>query len=277
MKFYTGGGLVNNLINSLPFELHIPGYNYCGPGTRLSKRLMSGSKPINKLDEACMEHDIKYSKEKDLKHRHKADEILATKAMERYHSSDASLTEKMAALGVSGIMRSKVKLGMGIGNKRQQRNVLRKLLKNLLLIRKKCNEIILSVEEENSGEKAIKLLKPRILKSKPTQPSQQQQNQIPTPAMIKIMTSNRTAAADAAPAVADTINKKKNRKPILRVKKRKSVYSNDEIESKRLKINTDNDKIDYEEIPYIKRKRTTDEDQDENGGAKRTRILPINM
>lgn len=27
-----GSGLVNKLIDKLPFELHLPGYNYCGPG-----------------------------------------------------------------------------------------------------------------------------------------------------------------------------------------------------------------------------------------------------
>jgi len=30
-----GRGLVNKIINKLPFELHIPGYSYCGPGTNL--------------------------------------------------------------------------------------------------------------------------------------------------------------------------------------------------------------------------------------------------
>lgn len=27
-----GLGLVNKLIDKLPVELHLPGYNYCGPG-----------------------------------------------------------------------------------------------------------------------------------------------------------------------------------------------------------------------------------------------------
>lgn len=27
-----GSGLVNKLIDKLPVELHLPGYNYCGPG-----------------------------------------------------------------------------------------------------------------------------------------------------------------------------------------------------------------------------------------------------
>lgn len=27
-----GSGLVDKLIDKLPFEIHLPGYNYCGPG-----------------------------------------------------------------------------------------------------------------------------------------------------------------------------------------------------------------------------------------------------
>jgi hypothetical protein len=38
-KRKRGGGFVNSLINKLPFELHIPGYNFCGPGTKLEERL----------------------------------------------------------------------------------------------------------------------------------------------------------------------------------------------------------------------------------------------
>lgn len=35
-----GSGLLNTLINKLPVELHIPTYNFCGPGTSLNKRLV---------------------------------------------------------------------------------------------------------------------------------------------------------------------------------------------------------------------------------------------
>ena len=39
------------------FELHAPGYNYCGPGTNYYKRKSMDVQPMNDLDEACMEHD----------------------------------------------------------------------------------------------------------------------------------------------------------------------------------------------------------------------------
>ena len=33
-----GQGFVNTLINSLPIELHLPGYQFCGPGYGLFLR-----------------------------------------------------------------------------------------------------------------------------------------------------------------------------------------------------------------------------------------------
>lgn len=44
-------------------ELHLPGYEYCGPGTNFKKkRLTLGQPGINGLDSACREHDISYKK-----------------------------------------------------------------------------------------------------------------------------------------------------------------------------------------------------------------------
>ena len=37
-------------------------YNYCGPGTQVDKRLARGDKPIDKIDLACQEHDVTYTK-----------------------------------------------------------------------------------------------------------------------------------------------------------------------------------------------------------------------
>jgi len=41
-----GVGLVDKLINTLPFEAHIPGHNFCGSGTKLQKRLERSDQPI---------------------------------------------------------------------------------------------------------------------------------------------------------------------------------------------------------------------------------------
>ncbi|KAJ8932431.1 hypothetical protein NQ318_014380 [Aromia moschata] len=67
--------------------------------TKLEKRLARGDKGINGLDEACKEHDIAYSKEKDLKRRHEADNILAKKALHRVSSSDSKFGEKTSGTG----------------------------------------------------------------------------------------------------------------------------------------------------------------------------------
>jgi hypothetical protein len=126
-KRYRGESLVNSLVNKLPFEIHISGYNYSGPRTKLSKRLARGDQGVNKLDEACKEHDIAYNNHEDLQERHKADIVLLGKAKERLHSLNASLGEKAAALGVANIMKTKVKLGMGCKPKIQKRK--RQILK----------------------------------------------------------------------------------------------------------------------------------------------------
>lgn len=110
---HSGAGLLNSTINSLPFELHIPGYQYCGPGTKLEKRLLRGDPGINSLDVACKAHDIAYSQNKGLEGRHVADKILQEKAWQRVKAKDASLGEKAAALMVTGAMKAKTKLGMG--------------------------------------------------------------------------------------------------------------------------------------------------------------------
>jgi len=38
-------------------EKHLPGYNFCGPGTDVSRRLRNGVRPVNGLDRASLEHD----------------------------------------------------------------------------------------------------------------------------------------------------------------------------------------------------------------------------
>lgn len=109
-----GGGLVNTIINNLPFEVHLPGYNYCGPGTKLQKRLLRGDRGVNKLDDACMQHDIAYAKHTDLPYRHKADLQLLNMAKQRLNSKDAGKGEKLSSWLVSKVMKTKLKTGAGI-------------------------------------------------------------------------------------------------------------------------------------------------------------------
>lgn len=122
----TDRGLVNTFINKLPFETHLPGYQFCGPGTKLSKRLELNHKGINKLDQACKFHDIQYNQHKDLTSRHRADKVLEKQAFKRLSSKDSTLSEKTAALIVGNVMRLKQKFGMGHSSRRKRKNVRRR-------------------------------------------------------------------------------------------------------------------------------------------------------
>lgn len=118
-----GGGIISSVLNKaidlLPVELHIPGgYQYCGPGTKLRKRLARGDPGINKLDQACKAHDIAYSRYKDSENRRRADLELAERAWQRFKASDASLGEKAASWAVTTGMKAKTKLGGGRRKKR---------------------------------------------------------------------------------------------------------------------------------------------------------------
>jgi len=71
----SGKGFINDTINSLPFEMHMPGHNFTGLGTKLNKRLnedmtpKAWSKAINRVDKVAYQHDICYVKNNDTKTR----------------------------------------------------------------------------------------------------------------------------------------------------------------------------------------------------------------
>jgi hypothetical protein len=109
----TGKGLINSIINKLPFEAHLPGgYRFCGPGTRLKERM--GQAGINPLDDACKRHDIAYSNFKGLNQRRATDRVLENRAWERFGSKDTTLGEKTAAWAVTTAMKGKRRLGGGL-------------------------------------------------------------------------------------------------------------------------------------------------------------------
>ena len=52
-----GGSLdIQKRLSSLGMELHVPGYRFLGPGTRLKERLERGERGINRLDELARMH-----------------------------------------------------------------------------------------------------------------------------------------------------------------------------------------------------------------------------
>lgn len=128
-KLKSGKGLINSAIKKIPFEMHIPGYRYCGPGTKLDKRLQRGDTGINKLDEACKEHDIAYSTNNN-NIKNQADKKLISKAWQRVKAKDSSIGERASALAVTGLMKMKngIEKISGSGRVRQKPKIKQKNL-----------------------------------------------------------------------------------------------------------------------------------------------------
>lgn len=155
---HTGGGFINSAINNLPFEAHIPGYQFCGPGTKLQKRLQNKDEGINALDVACKTHDIAYSVNQSLKDRHLADHTLEKAAWRRVKSKDAKLGEKAAALLVTAGMKIKRKLGMGMKKQKNKRKTNKQKKKSISLkagVLKKVKQRMQELKKLNQLPKEI--------------------------------------------------------------------------------------------------------------------------
>ena len=120
-QFVSGktGGNLNSLLNSgkLP-ELHLPGHNYTGPGTKLKERLLRGDAPVKELDKLAQFHDMSYRIFKDTKERHVFDKKLQDEAFSIVKNGNHSLKDRAEAGLVGGLMLAKRKLGMGVRQKR---------------------------------------------------------------------------------------------------------------------------------------------------------------
>lgn len=125
-----GFGIINRMIDILP-EMHMetdgPGeniengefnntgkYSYCGPGTKLEKRLKQGYKGVNVLDQACLKHDIAYHNNKDVENRNIADNELARVANEIANNLKLNSRVRNDAKKVAAIMSAKSYFGLGV-------------------------------------------------------------------------------------------------------------------------------------------------------------------
>lgn len=111
--------IVDRIISKIPYELHIPSHQFCGPNTKLRERLAAGQRGINQLDSACMFHDIAYAESKDPVKRRKADLKLIRYAKSRITAPDSNLKERIASVIVSTLLGGKVAIGMGMKRKRK--------------------------------------------------------------------------------------------------------------------------------------------------------------
>lgn len=130
-------GLVNTVIDNLPIELHLPGYNFCGPGTKLKNRLARGDKGVNLLDEACKRHDIAYDNFSDIDNRHKADIELMKQAKQRLRSQDAGKGEKVASWLVNKVMKAKIRTGAGV---KKFNSIVSKIRRGISKLKNKSNK-----------------------------------------------------------------------------------------------------------------------------------------
>lgn len=154
----VSGSVLNKAVDLLPFEAHIPGYQYCGPGTKLAKRLKRGDPGINKLDAACKVHDIAYSTYTDNKHRAEADRLLANKAWERVKATDSSVSEKATAWAVTNAMKVKAKFGGGKRKKSNKKTTVaaRKRLNALKQLKTLVGKGLFLRPYKGAGSKAVK-------------------------------------------------------------------------------------------------------------------------
>lgn len=117
-----GKGVVNSLINHMPFQLHPMDYRFLGPGTHLDLNLEKGVAPIDKLDALALNHDKAYATSNDLSKRHEADKILQEGAWNRFLDPKASVKERGMAYLTTNAMKAKRFLGAGVKNKNKIRS-----------------------------------------------------------------------------------------------------------------------------------------------------------
>jgi hypothetical protein len=128
-----GKGIINTLMNKIPLpEMHMSlpknvksenvqdgsfnntgKYSYCGPGTKLNKRVAEGYKGINDLDKACLKHDEAYDNDKDTQKRNIADNVLAQEANRLANDMSQPDYVRKDAKKVAALMSAKSWLGMG--------------------------------------------------------------------------------------------------------------------------------------------------------------------
>ena len=123
----SGGDLVGALntvsknfqlpMQKFPGELHIPGMNFAGPGTRLEYRLNDDgtpkqfSLPVDRVDQAAYYHDLAYNEYKDTVNRNIADREM----LEQLNSiKDPSFREKIEMAIIKPVINTKQKFGLRI-------------------------------------------------------------------------------------------------------------------------------------------------------------------
>ena len=109
VKNTEGGDLVDWLGENVG-EMHFPGSNYLGPGTKFIERVQKGDKPTDRVDEAAMHHDLAYAVYKDKGKRHEADRKLL---QELDAIENPTFKEKIKKVTTKAVIKPKLFLGLG--------------------------------------------------------------------------------------------------------------------------------------------------------------------
>lgn len=113
-KDETDLDFVSMLNTALPFEKHLPGMRYCGPGTKLDLRVdengnpYPGNEPVDRVDQAALKHDLAYDKYDDLRRRNHADKEMLH---DLYEIKQATCRERLERCIVFPIMFVKCLIG----------------------------------------------------------------------------------------------------------------------------------------------------------------------
>jgi len=129
-KHVEGGDLVSslNMLTSntklpwgkFPGEMHLPGHQFTGPGTRLDLRLLPDgtphpwSTPINRVDRAAHRHDLAYARHSDTANRNIADREMVD---ELNSIQNPTMRERIERSLVKPILNTKAKFGFGVPTK----------------------------------------------------------------------------------------------------------------------------------------------------------------
>lgn len=126
VKLPEGGSFLNSTINSLPFEMHLPGHSFTGPGTKLKQRLnpddtpKSWSKPINRVDASAYKHDLCYRENRDTKTRNEVCDRNMLKELDGIYNP--TVRERFERGIVKPLIGTKKFLGLGIKKKLGKKN-----------------------------------------------------------------------------------------------------------------------------------------------------------
>src|SRR3954452_11766516 len=110
IKEPKGGDIVDEIGKHVG-EIHFPGSNYLGPGTKFKERIKQGVKPVDRVDEAAMHHDLAYHIHKDKDKRHEADRKLLA---DIDSIQNPTFKEKLKALTTKAVIKPKLFLGLGM-------------------------------------------------------------------------------------------------------------------------------------------------------------------